>query len=218
MPLSSTARRRDKRRFPISVGLKNANHNNPDYQWNYGANNHHDNANSDLPWYCSGSNLNGNMPNFAQTYTANRGNRRTPPIIIYRDMHDRRPNNITALFANSSVPGLREICNSDQWIRKIGWFFVFALLGYLALKDIHQLLSEFYHYPVSVDVRIRESRKLPFPAVTVCNLNIVRYSALCNSTLNIEMPPEVHEKLCGTASVLNLVSVQVGLFLFDPTR
>ena len=47
-------------------------------------------------------------------------------------------------------------------------------------------------------MRMRESRKLPFPAVTICNLNIVRYSALCNSTLNVSMPVELQEKLCGT--------------------
>lgn len=46
-------------------------------------------------------------------------------------------------------------------------------------------------------MRIRESRKLPFPAVTICNLNIVRYSALCNRTLNVSMPAELQEKLCG---------------------
>lgn len=197
MPLSSTARRRGKRRFPVTFGVDVQN--DGDYQRQYNG--------SDLPWYCNGSTLEGNMPNFARTYTATRANRPQYPVIIYRDVLDRRPNDLTALFADSSIPGLREISHSDRCIRKIVWFFVFALLGFMALRDIHQLLSEFYRYPVTVDVRIRESRKLPFPAVTVCNLNIVRYSALCNSTLNISMPIELQEKLCGTvATALNPVS------------
>lgn len=133
------------------------------------------------------------------------------PVIIYRDPGLCRPNDLTILFSDSSVPGLREICHSDSFLRKIVWFIVFTLLGFLALRDIHQLLSEFYNYPVTVDVRLRESRKLPFPAVTVCNLNIVRFSALCNSTFlarsNYTLPPELKEKLCGTvATTLNIVS------------
>ena len=105
---------------------------------------------------------------------------------------------LNEMFADSSVPGVREICHSDGYFRKFIWMIAFVLFSFLALNDIQQLLSDFYSYPISVDMRMRESRKLPFPAVTICNLNIVRYSALCNSTLNVSMPVELQEKLCGT--------------------
>lgn len=127
--------------------------------------------------------------------------------VIYREIKFDRSGNICALFSDSSVPGLREICHSDSCLRKIIWFVAFVLLGFLALADIHNLLSEFYSYPVTVNVRLRESRKLPFPAVTVCNLNIVRYTALCNSTLNISMPHELQEKLCGITIPLHTVNI-----------
>ena len=133
--------------------------------------------------------------------------------IIYREIKIDRSGNLTALFSDSSVPGLREICHSDSYFRKIIWFIAFISLGFLALADIHNLLSEFYSYPVTVNVRLRESRKLPFPAVTVCNLNIVRYTALCNSTLNISMPLELQEKLCGISpTTLNTVNSQLLLY------
>ena len=105
---------------------------------------------------------------------------------------------LNEMFSDSSVPGVREICHSDGYFRKFIWLIAFVLFSVLALNDIQQLLSDFYSYPIIVDMRMRESRKLPFPAVTICNLNIVRYSALCNSTLNVSMPVELQEKLCGT--------------------
>uniref|UniRef100_A0AAN0LW06 Epithelial sodium channel/degenerin-like protein n=1 Tax=Polyphagotarsonemus latus TaxID=1204166 RepID=A0AAN0LW06_9ACAR len=105
--------------------------------------------------------------------------------------------NLKDMFADSSVPGVREICNSNNNFRKIIWLITFVLFSFLALNAIQQLLSDFYSYPITVDMRMRESRKLAFPAVTICNLNIVRYSALCNSTLNVSMPIELQEKLCG---------------------
>ncbi|XP_074594392.1 epithelial sodium channel subunit alpha-like [Brevipalpus obovatus] len=193
MPITFNSRRRNKRRIPLDNCGQNDFYSSNLYS-----------ATADLPWYCHGSKSGAN--DYNTTYVASKvGKQRiAPPIIIYRDVVDQRPNDLTALLADSSVPGLREICHSDHFFRKIAWLIVFFFLGFLALRDIHQLLSEFYRYPVTVDVRLRESRKLPFPAVTVCNLNIVRYSALCNSTLNISMPIELQEKLCGTvATALN---------------
>lgn len=199
MPASLIARRRTRRRTPVGNGKVE----DPSL---HSSNLHL--ATADLPWYCNGLTSDGSPLNLNRTYTATKAARvRVSPVIIYRDVKDYSADDLTALFSDSSVPGLREICHSNHFFRKIIWFLVFAGLGFLALRDIHQLLSEFYSYPITVDVRLRETRKLPFPAVTVCNLNIVRYSALCNSTLNISMPIELQEKLCGTiATAMNPVS------------
>ena len=128
-------------------------------------------------------------------------------VIIYKTDSDKSVS-LTSLFSHSSVPGFREISSSDHISRKIFWFCAFLMLSFLALSDIHQLLNEFYSYPITVDVRLRETRKLPFPAITVCNLNIVRYSALCNTTSNISIPIELKEKLCGIFSNFT-VSVEI---------
>lgn len=174
---------------------------------------------ADLPWYCQAnngyrySNIPSMRPNGLHTvpnpedYVMPRydhrgrghsagSNNGPSQIIIYRsDVNTSKT--LKTLFSASNVPGLRELALSDHITRKIYWLIAFLGLGFLCLSDIHQLLSEFYTYPITVDVRLRETRKLPFPLVTVCNLNIVRFSAICNSTLNISIPLELKQKLCG---------------------
>lgn len=160
--------------------------------------------NHELPWYCQANNgyrytngYGGTNPRF----NSETGSTATGPaqVIIYRN--DTNNKTLKALFSASNVPGLRELALSDHIATKIYWLVAFLGLGFLCLNDIHQLLSEFYSYPITVDVRLKETRKLPFPLVTVCNLNIVRFSAICNSTLNISIPLELRQKLCGISFI-----------------
>ena len=158
---------------------------------------------ADLPWYCQangGYRYNDMAANTRNPATNGRQNsyesNGPSQLIIYRNEHY-DSSTLKSLFSQSNVPGLRELALSDHIIRKIYWLIAFLGLGILCLTDIHQLLSEFYSYPITVDVRLRETRKLQFPYVTVCNLNIVRFSAICNSTLNISIPLELKTKLCG---------------------
>lgn len=177
-----------------------------------------------LPWYCGDGThapVDPTMVNYPDSEKpvlsqwlnmSSKGQWEKPKqeVIVYKK-ETMKSQSLTSLFSHSSVPGLREISSSDHISRKIFWFFAFMMLSIMALTDIHQLLTEFYSYPITVDVRLRESRKLPFPAVTVCNLNIVRYSSLCNSSsnLNISIPIELKEKLCGIIS--NTVSFPLSL-------
>lgn len=111
------------------------------------------------------------------------------------------PSNLIRLFGESSVPGVRDIALSQSFVRRMFWICSFFFFGFLALRDISQLVSEYYTYPITVDVRLRDSRRLQFPAVTVCNMNIVRYSALCMNNSSVikdsMIPRDLREKLCG---------------------
>lgn len=157
---------------------------------------------ADMPWYCQANsgfrynNLTENQP----VPGNGRGNScdsvGPAQVIIYRNENN-DSSTLKTLFSQSNIPGLRELALSDHITRKIYWLVAFLGLGFMCLSDIHALLSEFYSYPITVDVRLRETRKLQFPFVTVCNLNIVRFSAICNSTLNISIPIELKQKLCG---------------------
>ena len=158
--------------------------------------------NADLPWYCQ-ANSGFRYNNIPPARTAPLNGREhsceslgPAQVIIYRNENN-DTTTLKSLFSQSNIPGLRELALSDHITRKIYWLVAFLGLGILCLSDIHQLLSEFYSYPITVDVRLRETRKLQFPFVTVCNLNIVRFSAICNSTLNISIPIELKQKLCG---------------------
>lgn len=96
-----------------------------------------------------------------------------------RDLEYMPPSNLIRLFGETSLPGVRDIALSRSFLRRIFWIISFFFFGFLALRDISQLVSEYANYPITVDVRLRDSRRLPFPAVTVCNINMVRFSALC---------------------------------------
>lgn len=112
------------------------------------------------------------------------------------------PYALSELFSQSEIPGFREIFSSDSYLRKFCWIVAFLFMTILSLNDMTELITEYYEYPITVDVRLRDSARLPFPAVTVCNLNVVRFSSLCSSSnarfdLTNKIPSELRDKLCG---------------------
>lgn len=113
------------------------------------------------------------------------------------------PYALSELFSQSEIPGFREIFASDSYLRKLCWVVAFLFMTVLSLNDMTELITEYYEYPVTVGVRLRDSARLTFPSVTVCNLNVVRFSALCSSSLNSQynitnqIPSELRERLCG---------------------
>ena len=50
---------------------------------------------------------------------------------------------LNEMFADSSVPGVREICHSDGYFRKIIWMISFVTFSFLALNDIQQCVIFF---------------------------------------------------------------------------
>lgn len=124
-------------------------------------------------------------------------------IFGYQD-HLINPYALSELFSQSEIPGFREIFASDSYLRKFCWIVAFIIMTIFSLKDMTELLTEYFEFPITVKVRHIDSPRLPFPAVTVCNLNVVRFSALClsGSSKNFEnlaeqIPVELREKLCG---------------------
>lgn len=113
------------------------------------------------------------------------------------------PYALSELFSQSEIPGFREIFASDSYLRKFCWIVAFLIMTILSLNDMTTLITEFYDYPITVDVRLRDSARLPFPSVTVCNLNVVRSSSLCSSSatskfdMTNKIPSEMRDKLCG---------------------
>lgn len=110
------------------------------------------------------------------------------------------PYALSELFSQSEIPGFREIFASDSYLRKFCWIVAFLFMTVLSLNDMTELITEYYEYPITVDVRLRDSARLQFPAVTVCNLNVVRFSSLCSNSrfdLTNQIPSELRDKLCG---------------------
>lgn len=105
-----------------------------------------------------------------------------------------------SLAANSSNYALSESGRSVTKSRKIFWIlvFVFGLVG--SMSQIGQFLAAYFNYPVVININIINLKKQQLPAVTICNMNIVRREFLpclenkmeydeCNST-NVEVKSE----------------------------
>ena len=111
-----------------------------------------------------------------------------------KKVFNRMGSKLTKLASESGVPGLSHIFGT-KGLRKGVWAFVFILFVSLTIRDLIDMLKDYTQFPVSVSVRITDSRVLPFPAVTVCNLNAVHRGRFCNNK-EIEKPHNVAKILC----------------------
>ena len=108
------------------------------------------------------------------------------------------------LFRDSSIPGLSLIFATKSKTRKIILTIVFSILALLTVKDLYKIVIDYFHFPITVSVLVADSRVLPFPAVTICNLNAVHRGRFCFNK-RIDKPSNVEQILC--ASLNDLLEV-----------
>lgn len=108
--------------------------------------------------------------------------------------------NHASLIKSSQIPGLSAIFSTTSLPRKTVLVLVFSLLMYLTLRDLQSIVSDYFRYPITVSVLVSESRVLPFPAVTVCNLNPVHRGRFCSSDL--PKPENIQMILCSSLTDL----------------
>ena len=85
---------------------------------------------------------------------------------------------IEHVLQNVGAPGIPNILKAKNTYRKCFWLLV--VLGSLGTLIAHCVTSfkNYLEYKVTVNVDIIYEPMLAFPAVTICNLNPVRYSIL----------------------------------------
>lgn len=108
--------------------------------------------------------------------------------------------NHASLIKQSQIPGLSAIFGTSNVPRKTILILVFSLLTYLTLRDLESIVADYFRYPITVSVLVTEARVLPFPAVTVCNLNPVHRERFCSSDL--EKPENIDKILCSSLTDL----------------
>ncbi|KAL1416748.1 hypothetical protein MTO96_000694 [Rhipicephalus appendiculatus] len=102
-------------------------------------------------------------------------------------------------IADSGVPGCDVLCGKrGGGFRKAVWAIVLATLLSLTLQECIQVFLEYGRFPVSFDYSYEEEDSLHFPAVTVCNVNPLKKTALCKSKLSSsqDMPEQLRRRLC----------------------
>lgn len=112
-------------------------------------------------------------------------------------------NTHATLFRESTIPGLSTIFSSRSYARKMILLTVFSVLVFFTLKDLTSIVTDYFTFPITVSVLVTESRVLPFPGVTICNLNPVHRGRFCSK--EIEKPDNIRRILC--ASLMDLFEV-----------
>lgn len=81
----------------------------------------------------------------------------------------------------TSAHGLERIMSSKEWMRKAFWSLLFiAAVAVLGIQ-VYTLFDKYQRRPLNTLITLKSDTSLPFPAVTLCNFNAIRYDALLDS-------------------------------------
>ncbi|KAM4696444.1 epithelial sodium channel subunit gamma-like [Rhinophrynus dorsalis] len=86
-----------------------------------------------------------------------------------------------AIIQRTSAHGIPNIFRSRHWFRRLLWLIFVSFALCCALWQCTEMVLTYYTYPSHEKIMLISSAKLKFPAVTICNLNSVRLSALRRS-------------------------------------
>ena len=115
-----------------------------------------------------------------------------------------------------TIGGVKTISSSHaHWLHRVFWAALVLFCACVAATWIYDRGCYYFSAPVTVNVNVIRPRQLDFPAVTICNKNLVNVTALkllwggfYNS--NISYPEMLHTVLGGNGltskQVLNLIS------------
>nr|XP_037288908.1 acid-sensing ion channel 4-A-like [Rhipicephalus microplus] len=114
------------------------------------------------------------------------------------------------LLYRSHVPGMKVVMGPFVPARRRArWVFVLTVFTALTCWDIARTVSEYLERHVAMDIELSEVEdEMPLPAITVCNLNPVRKSVLCDpnyEALNAQEGAAYwRERLCNGRAIENV--------------
>ncbi|XP_024942633.1 amiloride-sensitive sodium channel subunit gamma-like isoform X2 [Cephus cinctus] len=73
----------------------------------------------------------------------------------------------------TTIPGLQSVHNAQGKFATIAWSILFVIGLACTIRDVYISWMDYLAYPVITTINIKQATSLPFPAVTVCNLNPV---------------------------------------------
>ena len=112
---------------------------------------------------------------------------------------------------NTSFHGIAGIINAKHclWIR-LTWIFCFLLMAVIYLFMLTTTIINYYQYPVVTNVEYRTADEIAFPSVTICNMNMARYSAVLQDDRAIAMytsTPSVTRNLPNLSQPVNMSGI-----------
>ncbi|XP_012268274.3 amiloride-sensitive sodium channel subunit gamma-like [Athalia rosae] len=73
----------------------------------------------------------------------------------------------------TTIPGLQSVHNAQGKFFTLVWSILFTIGLACTIRDVYVNCLDYLAYPVTTAMNLKQATALPFPAVTVCNLNRV---------------------------------------------
>ncbi|CAH1780888.1 unnamed protein product [Owenia fusiformis] len=91
---------------------------------------------------------------------------------------------LTDFANNTTLHGLPRVITSAQLIRKFVWFCIFfGSFGYFSFQ-VAELINDYYKWPVLIRSEMKLRTFMEVPAVTICNMNMLRRSKIEGTMFN----------------------------------
>ena len=106
------------------------------------------------------------------------------------DASERERSRLDQVFgfcADTTAHGLGRAAAAKSWVARLFWIAIFIAAFIYSILQICKSVVAYLSYPTKTDISLVNKEKLPFPAVTVCNINPFKQSEIKNSSLWHEM-------------------------------
>ena len=103
---------------------------------------------------------------------------------------------INELISNSTLHGLHFCFDKRHVIRRICWTLLILVALGLLVQKLYESTTHFFSYPFSTTTTMKYEEEMLFPAVSFCNLNDMRMSAMNGTNL--------HKAILGKGSIMAL--------------
>ena len=84
---------------------------------------------------------------------------------------------------HTTAHGFANVKRSESWFGKGIWIIALLLAWAVCCFQLANNIVNYFGYPTTTSVTITHSSEAQFPAVTICNLNSIRYQEMADNTV-----------------------------------
>ena len=99
------------------------------------------------------------------------------------DRERSRLDQVRNFCADTTAHGLARIVAAKSWPARLFWIAIFISASIFSVIQIYRSVGAYFSFPTKTTVSLVNKEQLMFPAVTVCNINPFKQSAVRNTSL-----------------------------------
>ncbi|CAF1055038.1 unnamed protein product [Didymodactylos carnosus] len=129
-------------------------------------------------------------------------------------VEQRRRSIIIDYLLSTSTHGLRGVGRAYSTCNRFFWVGIFTIASSLMLYFVVSSVRQYFTYATQTSVEIRLDRKMPFPAVTICNANPYRLDTM-NASLVAFLYRQLLSNITFNQNLLNPLAIPLVVDLFN---